>query len=202
MCWLCSFLVLQISLQNFILCSKFGILSPCFSLDRSLCTCFRLTKNSWFCLNCEILCSYILTFVFFAINQPLLWFFNNQIYSLFLHSIFSIQFLNPFPLVSPYFSLSSLLISLLRLVISLSVLLYHHGSFLSYFSFLHSSFFCNPNCCYVWVTSSVSVCLITAFTFLVTSLNFLCRDLSKQFWYPVDGTKNSIFQLCFETQSS
>ena len=45
------------------------------------------------------------------------------------------------------------------------------------------NFFCNPKgCChskFVWVTSSVSICLITAFTFLVTSLSFLWSTFLK-----------------------
>ena len=77
-CWLCSFLKLQISIQNLILSSQLRIsLPPCFSLFRYLLTCFWFKWNSWFCLNCEILCSYLLTSVFFAIKKklygPFLW---------------------------------------------------------------------------------------------------------------------------------
>ena len=43
-CWLCHFVMLQISLQNLILSSEFGIiLPPCFSPFRSLYTSFWLT---------------------------------------------------------------------------------------------------------------------------------------------------------------
>ena len=43
-CWLCYFVILQISLQNLILSSEFGIiLPPCFSPFRSLYTSFWLT---------------------------------------------------------------------------------------------------------------------------------------------------------------
>ena len=183
-CWLCSFLILQISLQNLILSSELGIiLSPCFSPFRSLYTCFWLTWNSWFCLNCEILCSYLLTSVFFAINLC----FNSSItrfipFFFTLYLVFSsLIFSFPFPPVSPCLSLSSLLISLLRLVISLSILLFHHGCFFSpILSFFQSNFFCNcHSSLFVWVTSSVSICLITAFTFLVTSLSFLWSTFLK-----------------------
>ena len=122
-----------------ILSSELGIiLSPCFSQFRSFYTCFWLASNSWFCVNCEILCSYLLTLVFFAINLC----FNSSItrfipFFFTLYLVFSsLIFLFLFPLASPRLSLSSLLISLLRLVISLSILLFHHGCFfLSYFVF-------------------------------------------------------------------
>ena len=115
------------SLQNLILSSELGIIpSSCFSPCRSFYTCFWLTGNSWFCLICEILCSYLLTLVFFAINFC----FNSSItrFILLFFTLYiafnSFIFLFPFLPVSPRLSLSSLLISLLRLVISLSIFFY------------------------------------------------------------------------------
>ena len=52
-----------------ILFSEFGIILPLyFSLFSSLYTYFWLNGNSCFCLNCVIVCSYLLTSVFFSIN--------------------------------------------------------------------------------------------------------------------------------------
>ena len=126
------FLILRISLENFKQSSEFGIIqSPCFSLFSSLYTCFWLTWNIWFCLNCEILCFIFLTFDLFAMNLC----FNSSItrFTPFFFTPYftfsSLIFLFPFPRVSSCLPLSSLLISLLRLVISLSILLFHHGSF-------------------------------------------------------------------------
>ena len=88
-----------------------------------------------FCLTCVIICSYLLTFVFFAINLC----FNSSIirfipFFLTPYLAFSsLIFLFPFPPVSPYLSLSSPLISLLKLVISISILLFHHDFFFSPF---------------------------------------------------------------------
>ena len=171
-----------------ILSSESGIiLSPSFSLFSSLYTCFWLTWNSWFCLNWEILCPYLLTLVFFAINLC----FNSSITRFIpffstLYLVFSsLIFLFPFPPVSPRISLSSLLTCLLRLVISLSILLFHHGSFFSPLSpFYTATSFVNQRVAaiaslFVWVTSSVSICLNTTFTLFVTSLSFLWSTFLK-----------------------
>ena len=137
-CWLCSFLILQISLQNLILSSELGIiLSPCFSPFRSLYTCFWLTWNSWFCLNCEILCSYLLTLVFFAINlcfKSLITRFIPFFFTLYLVSS-SLIFLFPFPFQSVDIP------SHVNIIFNSSFPLWF--CFLSYFAFLHSNFFCN-----------------------------------------------------------
>ena len=186
--WLCSFLILQISLQILILSSELGIiLSPCFSPFRSLYTCFWLTWNSWFYLNWEILCSYLLTCVFFAIIpcfDSSITRFISFFFTLYL-AFNSFIFLFPFPPVFPRLSFSSLLISLLRLVISLSILFFYHGSFFfPILPFFTPTSFATQMAAaeaslFVWVTSSVSICLITAFTFLVTSLNFLWSTFLK-----------------------
>ena len=114
------------------LSSKFGItLSPYFFLFSFLCTCFELARNSWFCLNCEILYSYLLTFVFFAITSC----FNSSI-TRFISFFFTLYLAFSY-LILLFLSLqfllffSRMLISLLRLVISLSILLFHLGSFFS-----------------------------------------------------------------------
>ena len=162
------------------LSSKFGItLSPCFFLFSFLCTCFELARNSWFCLNCEILCSYLLTFVFFAITSC----FNSSI-TRFISFFFTLYLAFSY-LILLFLSLQFLLFFFQKVDIP-----FHVGNitinssfppslfFLSSFGFLQFNFFCNPNggCpskFFIGVTSSVSICFVTAFTFLAASLNFL-----------------------------
>ena len=186
-CWLCSFLILQISLQNLILSSELGIiLSPCFSPFRSLYTCFWLTWNSWFCLNCEILCLYLFTLAFFAINLC----FNSPItifipffFTLYLVCSSLILFLSFSSSFSSSFPFQSVDIPSQVGNITFNSTFPPWLFFLSYFAFLYSNFFCNPmgwcHSKFVWVTSSFSICLIFAFTFLVTSLSFLWSTFLK-----------------------
>ena len=141
-------------------------------------TCSWLAWKCWFCLNCEILCLYLVTFVVFAVNLC----FNSSVTSFIpffftLYLVFSpLIFLFLFPPVSPRLSLFSLFISLLRLPISLSILLFHHGSFFSpLLPFFTTTSFPTQRAAakvslFVWVKSSVSICLTTAFIFLVTLL--------------------------------
>ena len=93
---------------------------------------FLVYLNNWFCQNCEILCSYLLAFLFFAINL----FFTSSVtrfipFSTLCLVFISLIFIFPFPPVFHCHSLASLLISPLRLVLSLSILLFHNGSLLS-----------------------------------------------------------------------
>ena len=47
--------------------------------------------------------------------------------------------------------------------------------------------------------TNMHTCILT---YTVWAPLFIGRDLSKQFWWPLYNTKNSIFQLSFKTQSS
>ena len=175
--WLCSFLILQISLQNLILDNSVTLF---FSVQFFV-HLFRVTWNNRFCLNCETICLYLLTFVFFviklcfssSITKFIPFFFNLRL--AFSPLIFLFLFF-PVSLCLSYFSL---LISFLRLVISLSILLFHHDPFISPFLpfFTPTSFATQWAAAivslFVWVILPVSICLTTAFTFLVASLNFL-----------------------------
>ena len=161
-------------------------MSPCFSPFSSFYTCFWSTSKSSFCLNCKILCLYLLTFVFLAINLC----FNSSItrFILFFFTPYlafsSLIFLFLFLPVSPCLSLFSLLISPYKLVISLLVLSYHSSFFSIFLSFFTPTTLATQRAnaiavLFVSVTTSILICFITAFTFLVTSLSFLWSTFLK-----------------------
>ena len=137
---------------------------------------FCVTWSSLLCLNCEILCSYLLTFVFFGImcSNSL----TNHIYSLFLHSIFSIQCLNLSLLfLSSFFPFESVDISSQVGNITFSSS-FPPWLFSLLFCLSHTNYFQSPKgCCHSkFVSLSYIVCFNMSYH-CITFLSYISLDL-------------------------
>ena len=126
-----------------------------------------------------------LLFIYFNFHllcsQPPIYFFNKQVYPLFFAlylALSSLIFIFLFPSVYPCLSLFGMVISLLKLVIFLSILLFHHGSIFSLLPFFSPTSFATQRATaiaslFVWVTSSASCVLsLCSLSWLHFSISF------------------------------
>ena len=103
--WLCSFLILQISLFDIVFRSWDNSVTLFFSIQFFV-HLFQVTWNNRFCLNCETICLYLLTFVFFviklcfssSITKFIPYFFNLRLAFMSYHCIHCLSWISQFPL--------------------------------------------------------------------------------------------------------